>query len=103
MVIISNERDTMDISNISIAEGKKNFSKIIRASEEKNQKIIISRRGRPVAIIFPYEEFEKNRKKEALKKITELRLIYRRSRINAYEVYEISRNELEKRDEEIGT
>lgn len=97
MVIRNNERGTMDILNISIAEGKKNFSKIIRASEEKNQRIIISRRGKPVAIIFPYEEFEKNKKKEALKKITELRLIYRRSGMKANEVYEISRNELEKK------
>lgn len=97
MVITNNERGTMDILNISIAEGKKNFSKIIRASEEKNQRIIISRRGKPVAIIFPYEEFEKNKKKEALKKITELRLMYRRSGMKANEVYEISRNELEKK------
>jgi prevent-host-death family protein len=57
MIITNNERGTMDILNISIAEGKKNFSKIIRASEEKNQRIIISRRGMSVAIIFPYEEF----------------------------------------------
>ena len=87
----------MDTLNISIAEGKKNFSKIIRALEEVNQRIIISRRGRPVAIIFPYEEFEKNKKKEALKRITELRLIYHRSGINANEVYEISRNGLQKK------
>ena len=97
MVITNNERGTMDTLNISIAEGKKNFSKIIRALEEVNQRIIISRRGRPVAIIFPYEEFEKNKKKEALKRITELRLIYRQSGITANEVYEISRNGLEKK------
>jgi prevent-host-death family protein len=97
MVITNNERGTMDTLNISIAEGKKNFSKIIRASEEKNQRIIISRSGRRAAIIFPYEEFEKNKKKEALKRITELRLIYRRSGITANEVYEISRNGLQKK------
>ena len=84
----------MNTLNVSIAEGKKNFTKIIRASEEKKQKIIVSRRGNPVAIILPYEEYQKSRKREALEKIKEARAIYRRSGISAEEVYEISRKEL---------
>jgi len=84
----------MNTLNVSIAEGKKNFTKIIRASEEKKQKIIVSRRGNPVAIILPYEEYQKSRKKEALEKIKEARAIYRRSGISAEEVYEISKKEL---------
>ena len=85
----------MNTLNVSIAEGKKNFTKIIRASEEKKQKIIVSRRGNPVAIILPYEEYHKSRKKEALEKIKETRAIYRRSGISAEELYEISKKELE--------
>ena len=85
----------MNTLNVSIAEGKKNFSKIIRASEEKKQKIIVSRRGNPVAIILPYEEYIKNQKNEALIKIKKARTIYHRSGISAEEVYEISKKELE--------
>ncbi|MBL7205800.1 MAG: type II toxin-antitoxin system Phd/YefM family antitoxin [Desulfobacteraceae bacterium] len=85
----------MNALNVSITEGKKNFTKIIRASEEKKQKIIVSRRGNPVAIILPYEEYTKNRKKEALIKIKEARAIYHRSGISAEDVYEISKKELE--------
>ena len=85
----------MTILNISISEGKRDFTKIIRASEQKKQKTIISRRGNPVAIILPYEEYKKNRKVEALQKIKEARAIYGRSGIKADKVYEISRNELE--------
>ena len=66
----------MNALNVSIAEGKKNFAKIIRASEEKHQKIIVSRRGNPVAVILPYEEHMKNRKREALIKIEEARAVY---------------------------
>ena len=84
----------MNTLNVSIAEGKKNFTKIIRASEEKKQKIIVSRRGNPVAVILPYEEYEKSRKNEALKRIKEARAIYHRSGISAEEVYEISKKEL---------
>jgi len=85
----------MNAMNVSIAAGRKNFAKIIRASEEKKQKIIVSRRGNPVAIILPYEEYIKNRKKEALIKIKEARAIYHRSGISVEEIYEISKKELE--------
>jgi prevent-host-death family protein len=78
--------EAMNTLNVSIAEGKKNFTKIIRASEEKKKKIIVSRRGNPVAIILPYEEYHKSRKKEALEKIKEARAIYHRSEISAEEV-----------------
>ena len=87
----------MDTLNFSIAEGKKNFSKIIKASEEKNQGIIISRRGNPVAIILPYKEYKKNRKKVALREIQEVRAIYHQTEISAREIYEISKKELGKR------
>ena len=87
--------EAMNTLNVSIAEGKKNFTKIIRASEEKKQKIIVSRRGNPVAIILPYDEYQKSRKREALEKIKETRAIYHQSGISAEEVYEISKKELE--------
>ncbi len=85
----------MDTLNVSITEGKKDFTKIIRASEVKKQKIIVSRRGNPVAIIIPYDEYEITRKAEALRKIKETRAIYRQSQTKADEVYGISRKELE--------
>jgi len=85
----------MNALNVSIAEGKKNFTKIIRASEENHQKIIVSRRGNPVAVILPYEEHMKNRKREALIKIEEARAVYHQSGISSEEVYRISRKELE--------
>jgi len=85
----------MNALNVSIAEGKKNFTKIIRASEENHQKIIVSRRGNPVAVILPYEEHMKNRKREALIEIEEARAVYHQSGISSEEVYRISRKELE--------
>ena len=85
----------MNALNVSIAEGKKNFAKIIRASEEKHQKIIVSRRGNPVAVILPYDEHMKNRKREALIKIEEARAVYHKSGMSAEEVHRISRKELQ--------
>ena len=85
----------MNALNVSIAEGKKNFAKIIRASEEQKQKIIVSRRGNPVAVILPYDEHMKNRKREALIKIEEARAVYHKSGMSAEEVHRISRKELQ--------
>ncbi len=87
----------MNTVNYSIAEGKKNFSKIIRTSEEKKQEIIITRRGNPVAIIIPYQEYKKNRKREALRVIQETRAIYHQSEVTAKEIYETSRRMLEEK------
>ncbi len=87
----------MNTVNYSIAEGKKNFSKIIKTSEEKKQEIIITRRGNPVAIIIPYQEYKKNKKREALKVIQEARAIYHKSEVTAKEIYEASRRILEEK------
>lgn len=87
----------MDTVNVSIAEGKKDFTRIIRASEVNKQKFIISRRGNPVAMIIPYDEYEAIRKAGALEKIKETRAIYGRSNVKAGEIHEISRRELESR------
>ena len=84
----------MNSLNVSIAEGKKNFAKIIRDSEEKKQKIIVTRRGNPVAIILPYDEHVRNKKKEALIRIKETRAIYHRHNLSAKNVYEVSKREL---------
>ena len=87
----------MDTQDFSIAEGKKNFSKIIKTSEDKKEPIIISRRGKPVAIIVPYEEYQRTMKREALREIQEARAIYSRSGVKAKEVYEISKGMLEEK------
>jgi prevent-host-death family protein len=85
----------MDVLEVSIAEGKRNFTKIIRMSQEEKKEIIVSRRGNPVAVILPYERHIRRKKKEALMKIEEARAIYHRSEVGANETYEISKKELE--------
>jgi len=87
----------MDTQDFSIAEGKKNFSKIIKASEDKKEAIVISRRGKPVAIIVPYEEYQRTRKREALREIQEVRAVYSKSGLKAKEIYEISKGMLEEK------
>ncbi|MFH1241113.1 MAG: type II toxin-antitoxin system Phd/YefM family antitoxin [Pseudomonadota bacterium] len=85
----------METLDFSISEGKRHFSEIIRASEQKKQGAIIRRRGNPVAIILPYEDYMKGRKVEALRRIREARSLYGHLEITADQVYETSRGMLE--------
>jgi prevent-host-death family protein len=87
----------MKASTVSIAEGKKDFSRLIESSQKKKEGIIVTRRGKPVAVIVPYEEYERSRRKEGYRKIMEARETFLKAGIVADKVFEESRRQLEKR------
>lgn len=82
---------------VSIAEGKKYFSRLIKDSIERQERIIITCRGEPVAILLPYNLFIRNQKKEAYEKIIAARARYHQTNLKADEIFEASRTELEGR------
>ena len=47
----------MKLSTISIAEGKRDFSRIINDASQNKEEIIVTKRGKPVAVIVPYDEY----------------------------------------------
>jgi len=55
----------MKNTTVSIAEGKKNFSHLCRDAFENKKEIIVTKRGRPVAVIIPYDKYERSRRVEA--------------------------------------
>jgi prevent-host-death family protein len=87
----------MKESIVSIAEGKKGFSRIIKDAAQKNRDIIVTRRGRPVAVIVPYEEYRRSRRLGGFQKIMEARKAFLQARVQADEVYEESKRQLEKK------
>jgi prevent-host-death family protein len=84
-------------TTVSIAEGKKGFSRIIHDSIEKKEEIIITKRGKPVAVIIPYDEYRRTLRREGYGKIMKTRKAFQKAGIQADDVYKESRNELEKR------
>jgi prevent-host-death family protein len=84
-------------TTVSIAEGKKGFSRIIHDSIEKKEEIIITKRGKPVAVIIPYDEYRRTLRREGYGKIMKTRKAFQKAGIQAGDVYMESRNELEKR------
>jgi len=86
----------MKITTVSIAEGKKNFSRLMEDAFERKKEIIVTKRGRPVAVIIPYDKYQYSKRIEGYRKIMEAREILLKTGILADDIFEQSRKELEK-------
>jgi prevent-host-death family protein len=87
----------MSTITVNIAEGKRDFSRLIRKAAEGNEEIVVTKRGRPVAVIVPYGEYLHSRKAEAHRKILESRAAFVKAGVSAAEVHKASRKELKRR------
>ncbi len=87
----------MKTTTVTIVEGKRDFSRLIREAAEKNEDIAVTKRGKPMAVIVSYDEYRHSRKVEAHQKILESRAAFARAGVTADEVYRESREELERR------
>ncbi len=83
----------------SVTEGKKSFSRLIQDVYKKKDDIIVTRRGKPVAMIIPYEEYKRSRKVKGYINIMKAREAFLKAGILASAVFEESREQLEKKVE----
>jgi prevent-host-death family protein len=82
---------------VSVAEGKKGFSRLIQDALEKKSEIVVTKRGKPVAVILSYEDYQQSRRVEGYRKISKAREAFLATGISADEVFKESRSQLEKR------
>ncbi len=47
------------MTTINIAEGKRDFSRLIRERVEKQEEVIVTRRGTPVAVLISYDAYRR--------------------------------------------
>jgi prevent-host-death family protein len=87
----------MRVSTVNVAEGKKGFSRLIQNAVEKNEEIVVTKRGKPVAVILPYAEYQRSKKVEGYRKIAEARAEFIRAGIKADEIFKESRKQLERK------
>ena len=87
----------MKASTVSIAEGKKGFSRLIEETHKNKDEIIVTKRGKPVAVILPFEEYQRSKRVEGFRKILEAREVFLKTGLTADEVSRESRKQLEKR------
>jgi len=88
----------MKSTTISVAEGKKNFSRLIKSALEKKEEVIVTRRGKPVVVIVPYEAYQYYKRVEGYRKIMEARKAFLKAGVLAEEVFKESRKQLEKKN-----
>jgi len=84
-------------TTVSVAEGKKRFSRLIQDALEKKEEVVVTRRGKPVAVIISYEEYQRSKKIEGYRKIMEARKAFIKAKVQAEEVFKESKRQLEKR------
>ncbi|MEW6188238.1 MAG: type II toxin-antitoxin system Phd/YefM family antitoxin [Thermodesulfobacteriota bacterium] len=87
----------METNTVSIAEGKKDFSRLIRNSIENKSEIVVTRRGKPVAVILPFDQYRRSRKQDGYQKILESRQTFLKSGLSAKKVFRESRKRLEEK------
>lgn len=87
----------MKTTTVTIAEGKRDFSRLIKDAAEGKEDIVVTKRGKPMAVIVPYGEYQHSKKVEAHQKILESRSSFVKAGVSADEVYRESRKELEGR------
>ncbi len=87
----------MKNTTVSIAEGKKSFSRIVQDTNIKKGETIVTKRGKPVAVIISYEEYKRSKKIEGHRKIMEARKEFLKAKVSADEVFGESKKQLEKK------
>lgn len=87
----------MRSTTVSIAEGKKDFSRLIHDAVEKKENIIITRRGKPVAVIVSYREYQCNARIEGYRNILKAREAFLKTSVTADDAYRESRAQLEEK------
>ena len=87
----------MKSTNISIAEGKRGFSRLVKDASSKKEEIIITKRGKPVAVIVAYEEYVQSKKVEGYRKIIEARETFVKTGLSSDESFRASKKQLERK------
>ena len=82
---------------VTISDGKKGFTALIKESVAKNEDIVITKRGHPVAALLPYKEYTDLKKLRTYLKMLEISKKMQKTGIKAKDVYAASKRELEGR------
>jgi len=83
---------------VTIVEGKRDFTRIVKKASEDAEDIIITKRGKPVVVLLSYREYKEINRLRSYLKMLQISESLKKYQITATQIYEESRKELE-RDE----
>ena len=85
----------MNNIEVSIAQGKKEFTKIIRDSSQSERNVIITKRGVPTAVIMSFDAYQRLKRRALFAEAMDLRKKFSQSGVSAQEAYRESKRMLE--------
>ena len=97
MTIVIDMRGAMHTKKVSVAEGKKSFTQLLRQVEKEQAAVLIFRRGRFVGAILPPDEYERLGRLQAYFEALQLSKQLAPLQLNAAELAQEARQELEER------
>ncbi|MBE9594282.1 MAG: type II toxin-antitoxin system Phd/YefM family antitoxin [Proteobacteria bacterium] len=83
---------------VTIVEGKRDFTRIVKKVSEDAEDIIITKRGKPVVVLLCYREYKEMKRLRSYLKMLQISESLKKYQITATQIYEESKKELE-RDE----
>lgn len=87
----------MKAMTVNIAEGKKGFSRLVQDAHNNNEEIVVTKRGKPMAVIISYENYHQSKRLEGYRKIMESREAFSSAGVFAKDIYREVKEELERR------
>jgi prevent-host-death family protein len=85
----------MDLRKVGIGEGKKEFTRIVKGVAEKENDVVITRRGEPVAVLIPYGEYKETVRLRSYLKMLRISEALKSYEITAVQIQKENRKELE--------
>ena len=83
---------------VTIVEGKRDFTRIVKKVSEDAEDIIITKRGKPVVVLLCYREYKEIKRLRSYLKMLQISESLKKYQITATQIYEEGKKELE-RDE----
>lgn len=83
---------------VTIVEGKRGFTSIVKKISEDAEDIIITKRGKPVVVLISYEQYKEIKRLRSYLKMLQISESLKKHQITATQIYEESRKELERDD-----
>ena len=81
---------------VTIVEGKRDFTRIVKKVSEDAEDIIITKRGKPVVVLLCYREYKEIKRLRSYLKMLQISESLKKYQITATQIYEESKKELEK-------
>lgn len=82
---------------VSIAEGKRDFTGILKEAESKKEDVVVTRRGEPVCVIMPFEEYRRIKRIRSYLRMLEISRELKGKRVKVSSLLKESRKQLEER------